>query len=322
MKICSPLFFLSIVSGFLILIPHNSFSQSKSLIDATGVYVEKTVDAMTDEEACHVRLDDQGVDFLILAHNRVAFSHAGSDGNSFSFQDQNLIRVGNNDPYELRVADPPDILTLQGEEATEVIKALNEGQDVLLRYYNWPYREQRTMELSYPAIGYGYNKAVSECGWEDIGLSSDPTPPEMNVSEGRNSRSYRYRGTSGLSMSARNIDSEPTCIFSFNGRRLIEYRDEGFYDARGVTSMEERIRVLSSEEKEVYAIVFEGRPPLEDKSVNSLVKAILAHLPLGKVAYETRSGRVEETSLLGFRELYKEGMDTCGLPAIEDVLAD
>jgi hypothetical protein len=280
------------------------------------VSVTKTVDEMTDEVSCYIRLNDQVFNFTVLSHEQIAIRNRSD---IFSFEDSHLLRVQDKSPFTLTIGDPSDVLLLKGNKATEVLQALSNESLVRFRYYDWPERQQINTELKYPALGYAYSIAMEECGWNDIGVEGDIAPPTASIFETDDSFSYRFRGTSYPSFRYRDAEYYEMCQFNFD-RWEIEYSEGNFLIQRSSIVQDEYLRVLDSNGEVAYETVIKRDDDLESVSFPELVQSMVLHSPKGHVVNE-RSGRLLTTSLLGFRQLYKKGEELCDMPSMEDILA-
>lgn len=313
MKFCDIL-----IICFILASNTNVTAQVDTLMSHTGVTIIQIQDEMTDEISCSVRLQDQVFDFIISSHERLIVSNRSGP---FSFEDANLIRVGNKEPMELTVADPPDALIIQGEGATEVIQALSSGDQVRFRYYDWPERIQFNRELEYPSIGYAYSRAISSCGWKDIGVEGNLEAPVTRLYEFDDSVSLGFLGNPFPNMRYSSfIDEE--CSFDMNGYFQIKFSD-GEFSIDGLhTSYSYEAKVIDSNGYVQYKMSAESGLDTTNEEVTDLVRSILEYLPRGKFASSSEFREYKEASLLGFDTLYSKAEDLCQMRSIDEMISN
>jgi len=306
----------------------NSVSaDEKILYEGFNAKIVSVVDDMTDEKSGVIFLDFGPIYMAIYGHNDFTIWAHKNDLN-FAFDVTHLIRVGENKPFSLiSLSKRNGLKPSNAVEAESVIISLAKGEEIKLRYYNWPQHDTVDTKLQNPNFGFIYNKAVKLFGWKDFGVSSELAPAQLVIYvsktpglEGKASVTVRDNFDLGIE---KNFDK-------YGGGTTIKVgviEGFGFQKGKWICG-----RVEPSGDKHLIIrdstgnIVFkEVVPSTYDDDIyakapwpigKTAAKKAWESAPLGSI--EIEGSIYSKTVLLyGFRELWKWGVENAGFPSLE-----
>ncbi|MCR4321885.1 MAG: hypothetical protein NUV74_16315 [Candidatus Brocadiaceae bacterium] len=294
--------------------------ERKTLFEGFEAKIVSIVDDMTDKKSGVIFLDFGPICMAVYGSNDFAI-WANSDDLNFAFDVTHLIRVGENKPFSLNsLSKGNGLKPTNAVEAESVIKSLAKGEEIKLRYYNWPQHSQIDRKLQNPNLGFIYYKATKLFGWKDFGVSHELTPVKLNIyvptePDGKGYAHVRVEGNRDLSL-GKNFDK-------YGGGATINVGVEsgfGLHKGRWVCKSVElsgnkHLIVRDSNENIVFK---ELLPSRYDNAITggetwpvgktAAMKAWEV-APLGSIEIEGSYGK--KVLLYGFRELWKWGVGAC-----------
>jgi hypothetical protein len=299
--------------------------ERKKIFEGFDAKIVSIIDDMTDETSGVIFLDFGPIYMAVYGSNDYAI-WANSDDLNFAFDSTHLIRVGDNKPFSLIYLEKRNGLKpINAVEAESVIESLAKGEEVKLRYYNWPQHDKIDTKLQNSNFGFVYYKAVKLFGWKDFGISHELGPVKLNVfiptePDRKGYASVTVEGNHDLGL-GKNFDK-------YGGGATINVGVKsafGFHKGRWICNSVE----LSGNK---YLIIRDSNGDIVFKEVlpsryskgttgetwpvgKTAAKKAWEVAPLGTIEIEGSYG--ERVLLYGFRELWKWGVDNAGFPPLE-----
>jgi hypothetical protein len=314
-------FFLSI-SFFLNLAYSN---EKKTLFEGFGARIVSIVDDMTDKKSGVIFLDFGPIYMAIYGHNDFII-WANKENLNFAFDVTHLIRIGKNNPLSLSALTKRNCLKPANSiEANSIIKALAKGDEIKLRYYNWPQNNQIDIKLQNLNLGFIYYKAEKYFGWKDLGVSKKLSAPKLHIYTSPDPDDEGYAvvkvvGNSELSLK-KNFDK-------FGGGATIDVGilsgfglHEGEWICNNVELSGDKYLTICDSTGDIifkellpsaYSDVNTGEPWPEGETA---AKMAWEAAPLGSIEIEGSYGK--KVLLYGFRELWKWGIENADFPSLE-----
>ncbi|MBC8416177.1 MAG: hypothetical protein ISS80_01900 [Candidatus Cloacimonetes bacterium] len=310
----------------IVVISNSAFADDRETVfEGLGAKIVTVVDDMTDEKSGVIFLDFGSIYMAVYGYNDYAI-WANTDDLNFAFDETHLIRVGENEPFTLKSLIKRNCLKpTNAVEAEAVIKSLARGEEIKLRYYNWPQHEKIDKKLQNLNFGFIYNKAVNLFGWKDFGISTELAPVKLNIyiptdigSEGY--VSITVEGNSDLGL-GKNFDQ-------FGGGTTINVGvksgfgfNKGHWICGSVELSGNKHLIIRDSNgiivfKEVLPTSYICAPAGERwPSGEIAAKKAWEASPLGSIEIEGSFGK--RVMLYGFRELWKWGVENSVFPSLE-----
>jgi len=316
-----------VLLSMLLLSSPSLADERQTLFEGFDAKIVSIVDEMTDEESGVIFLDFGPIYMAVYGHNDFAI-WASADDLNFAFDATHLIRVGDNKPYPLKSLDKRNGLRpTSAVEAESVVRSLAKGEEVKLRYYDWPRYDKSDRKLQNPNFGFVYLKAVELLGWTDLGIPFKLAPVDLNIHipedpEYRGSARLYVIGNPDLGLKKGFDKYGGGCYVTVGINELFGIQNGKWCCSKVEIYGNNRIIIRDSEGK----VVFEDKVPNDYNiqrnqgnpwpSGSRAAKAAWDCAPLGSIEIEdTLYGK--RVVLYGFRELWEWGVAHAGLPSFE-----
>lgn len=299
--------------------------ERKTLFEGFDAKIVSIVDDMTDQKSGVIFIDFGPIYMAVYGSNDFTI-WANSDDLNFAFDATHLIRVGKNKPFSLISLSKRNGLKPNNPvEAESVIKSLTKGEEVKLRYYNWPQHDKIDRKLQNPNFGFIYNKSAKLFGWKDFGVSHEISPVKLNVyvpteSDSKGYASVTVEGNRELGL-CKNFDK-------YGGGATINVgvkRAFGLHKGRWICYSVELSgnKHLIIRDSSGNIIFKEVLPSSYDNAITGetwpagkrAAKKAWEVAPLGSIEIEGSYGK--KVLLYGFRELWQWGIDNADFPPLE-----
>ncbi len=299
--------------------------ERKTIFEGFDAKIVSVVDAMTDKSSGVVFLDFGPIYMAVYGSNDYVIWTNSNDLN-FALDSTHLIRVGDNKPFSLTYLKKRNgLMPTNAVEAESVIKSLAKGEEVRLRYYDWPQHNTIDRKLQNSYFGFVYYKAAKLFGWKDFGVSPELEPVKLyvHVSTDPDSKGYAVvtvEGNRDLGL-MKNFDK-------YGGGATIGVgvkKTFGLHKDRWICKS---LNYLGSNHLIIRDsngdIVFKKLlPSSHDNPITgetwpvgkTAAKKAWDVAPLGSIEIEGAHGK--RVPLYGFRELWKWGIDNAGFPHLE-----
>lgn len=298
----------------------------KPVFEGLGMKLTKSTDAMTDAQVCILSVEEGALRVGIQGPSDFGIIPA-SDKLLFAPDEQHLIRVGADKPVPLTYVKNRNALVVSDPAvAASVLKAIVDGKEVKIRYFDFPDRKYSDVQLKNPNVGYGYQRGVQTCGWKSIGASGELVPPQISVYQSEKNDGYavaRVVGNSDLTLNKDFDKSGGGCHFGVGIPKLFGMKKGQWVfhevDHSGMTSVvirdsDGKIEFSAKLPKD-YNLkdVFGGNPFPEGEAA---VRAAWKLAPTGTVELDPPTRYSKVAMLYGFRELWAWGVQNCGFPPL------
>lgn len=315
----------------------SALAERETLFKGFNSKIVSIVDDMTDKKSGVIFLDF-GPIYMAVYGSDDFLIWANSDDLIFASDAAHLIRVGKNKPFTLTSLRKREGLALANAvEARSVIKSIANGEEVKLRYHDWPRYDVSNIELQNKNFGFVYHRAAKIFGWKDLGVPHELAPVKLDIHEftGHSIKGHvqvRVKENRNLSLSktldkygvGATIDVGYTSGFGFqNGQWMW-----------GSMSRKENnsLIIRDSDGNIVFkeALPSSYTDPVWPERIGSIQKWPVGKMaamkawevaPLGSIEAESDLPAIyndENRALLyGFRELWKWGVDNAGFPPLE-----
>lgn len=283
------------------------------------------VDDMTDKKSGAIFLNFDQITLAIYGHNDYTI-WSNEDDLLFAFDGKHLIHVGKMPPFSLKTLNKKNALSpSNNKEAEAVIRSLVKGEEIKIRYVNWPKYEQIDKTIQHPTLGSTYNKAVKSFKWKDLGISSEPGPVKLSVYMPSNPDDIGYASVRVVGNSDLQIDKN---FDKYGGGALIEVaikRPFGLHKGNWVSGAVEpsgnKYLIIRNAKDQV---VFKKELPTNHGNLptrtiwpdgEQAAKAAWESAPLGSI--EVEGSYQKRVPLYGFKELWRWGIENAGFPPLE-----
>lgn len=300
---------------------HAIADETKTIFEGLNAKIVSIVDDMTDKNYGVVYLDFGEIYIAVYESNKFVVFKNSNDIN-FAFDTDHLIRVGENKPFSLRhLSSNKGLEPTNVAEAEAVINSLAKGEEVKLRYYNWPEHRQTDIKLQNLNFGFIYYNAAKLFGWKDFGVSHELAPVKLDAyvsSEGNHKfLSVTVVGNSKLFLQTI-MGSSGTAIHL--GAMTAGFGlDKGKWVCGSQTPSysDNHLIIRDYNGKVVFKEVL---PSYLADGIDWPIGKTAAHkawevAPLGSIEIEGNGS--EKVILYGFKELWRWGVDNANLPSLE-----
>jgi len=181
--------------------------------------LEWKIDEMTDRKRCAVFTPTRAIYASIQADEIVSFWIP--DGASLaSAQMPALVRIDSNAPFNLVVSDTPRLLDVPKNRSRQTVEALYRRSKIVVRFYTFPSRDERTVQLIIGDVASAYEYAVTNCGWKRLNIERTPLPKEPDVHKADNGYVFAtFGGEAGWTVSL--LSKDQSCRLSTSYSRTI-----------------------------------------------------------------------------------------------------
>ncbi|MBW2099135.1 MAG: hypothetical protein JRG77_10190 [Deltaproteobacteria bacterium] len=299
--------------------------ERQTLFEGFDAKIVSIIDDMTDQKSGVIFLDFGPIYMAVYGSNDFAI-WANSDDLNFAFDVTHLIRVGKNKPFSLRLLNKRNGLKpTNAIEAESVIKSLAKGEEVKLRYYNWPQHDKIDRKLQNPNFGFIYYKAAKLFGWKDFGVSHELAPVKLNVyvptdPDSKGYASVTVEGNRDLGLT-KNFDKYGGGATINVGVKSGFGLHKGRWICKAVELSGDKHLIIRDPNgnivfKQVLPSSYDNPLAGETWPVGkTAAKKAWEVAPLGSIEIEGSFGK--KVLLYGFRELWKWGIDNAGFPPVE-----
>lgn len=298
--------------------------ERKTIFEGFDAKIVSIIDGMTDQKSGVIFLDFGSIYMAVYGSNDFAI-WANSEDLNFAFDVTHLIRVGENKPFSLSYLTKRNGLKpTNAVEAESVIKSLAKGEEVKLRYYNWPQYDKIDKKLQNPNFGFIYYKASKLFGWKDFEVSHEIAPVKLNVyvptePDSKGYASVTVEGNRDLSLS-KNFDKYGGGATINVGVKSAFGLHKGRWICKSVELSGNKHLIIRDSQgnivfKEVLPSRYNNAITGEIWPVGkTAAKKAWEVAPLGSIEIEGSYGK--KVLLYGFRELWKWGVDNAGFPPL------
>jgi len=299
--------------------------ERKTIFEGCDAKIVSIIDDMTDKKSEVIFLYFAPIYMAVYGSNDYAI-WTNSNDLHFAFDSSHLIRVGDNKPFSLICLEKRNGLRpTNAVEAESVIKSLAKGEEVKLRYYDWPQHDKIDRKLQNPNFGFVYYKAVKLFGWKDFGVSHQLGPVKLNIfiSTEPDSKGYArvtVEGNRYLGL-RKNFDKYGGGATINVGANSAFGLHKGRWICKSVELSGNKHLIIRDSNGD---IVFKEVLPSSYNNVitgetwpvgKTAAKKAWEVAPLGSIEIEGSYGK--RAFLYGFRELWKWGVDNAGFPPLE-----
>lgn len=285
------------------------------------------VDSMTDKKIGIVWVDFGEIVVAIYGPDSCVIWPKNEKLN-FAHDMTHYIRVGENAPYEMKeLSKQKGILPVYKEDAGNVIRSLVQGNEVRVRYFDWPAREKHDVKIQNKNLGYVYNKASVVMGWDKLGTTDKLPPVELDVYVAKDRESKGYANVSvvgnkelSLSRNFEKYGGETTVKVGRNSTFGLKKSKWvcGTVDIHKLDNLiirDERGKVVFKEKlPSDYVIGYDvTSTPVWAMGRKAAQKAWDC-APYGSI--EVEGDKAARIILYGFRELWQWGVKNAGLPKL------
>lgn len=307
-------------------IVNSAFADSSTIIfEGLNMQIVAKTDEMTDKKSGVIFVDNGPIYLAIYGHDDYTI-WSRKDNLLFAHDGQHLIRVRESKPFSLNAMSKRNGLKPTNKvEAESVINSLVKGEEVKLRYFDWPKYDIIDTKIKNPSLAYVYNKAAKIFGWKDFGIPPVLPPIKLSVYIPKEPDSAGYatvkvEGILDLGLT-KNFDK-------YGGGAIIDIgvnQTFGLHKGRWICKSValgggKHLIIRDSE----GAIVFKEelpknyKDPITGETWPAGERAAVAawkSAPLGSIEIEGSYGK--RVLLYGFREIWKWGIDNAGFPSLE-----
>lgn len=301
--------------------------ERKTIFEGFDAKIVSIVDDMTDEKSGVIFLDFGQIYMAIYGHNDFAI-WANTDDLNFAFDVTHLIRVGKNKPFSLNSFSKRNGLKPTNEvEAESVIQSLVKGEEIKLRYYNWPQHDKIDRKLQNPNLGFIYYKSTKLFGWKDFGVPRELAPVKLSTyvptdPDRKGYASVTVKGNRDLRL-GKNFDK-------YGGGATIDVGVKsgfGLHKGRWICKSVElsgnkHLIIRDSNGNIVFKELLPSSYTIDSVKTGETwpvgkiaAKKAWESAPLGSIEIEGSFGK--RVLLYGFRELWKWGIDNADFPPLE-----
>lgn len=303
--------------------------ERKTVFEGLDTKIVSILDDMTDEESGVIFLDLGPVSPIYMAiygHDHFII-WANTNDLYFAFDRTHLIRVGKNKPFPLKSLSKRNGLKPTNTKETEsVVESLVKGEEIKIRFYNWPQYDKFDQKIQNPNLAFVYNKAVKQFGWKDFGIPAKLAPVKLDIYIPTDPDTKGYAtlsviGNRDLGLKKGFDKHGGGCYVTIGEYKELFGTQKGKWCCSEVDSFgRNRIIIRNSQGK----IVFEGKVPHTYSSPKKgnrwplgakAAKAAWESAPLGSIEIEGIHGK--RVLLYGFKELWEWGVDNAGFPSLE-----
>jgi len=299
--------------------------ERKIIFEGFDAKIVSIIDDMTDQKSGAIFLDFGPIYMAIYGGNDFAI-WANSDELNFGFDSTHLIRVGDKKPFSLISLEKRNGLKpTTAAEAESVIKSLVKGEEVKLRYYDWPHHDKIDKKLQNPNFGFVYYKAVKLFGWKDFGVSHELGPVKLNIyvptdPDKKGYASVTVEGNRDLGL-RKNFDQYGGGATINVGVKSAFGLHKGRWICKTVELSGNKNLIIRNSNGDI--VFKEVLPSSYDNAITgetwpvgkTAAKKAWEFAPLGSIEIEGSYG--QRVPLYGFRELWKWGVDNAGFPPLE-----
>ena len=299
--------------------------ERETVFEGLDAEIVSIVDDMTDKKSGVVYLDFNCIYLAVTGHNCFMIYPNRGDPH-FALDGNHLIRIGKNEPFSLTAVNKKNCLIPSNTtEAESVIKSLLRGEEVKIRYFNWPQYDKIDIKVSNPNFSFIYNKAALLFGWKNIDIKTKPIPAKLSIYIPTDTYKKGYarvtvNGNSDLGL-GKGFDE-------FGGGSTIEVGVKntfGLHKGRWICKSVEleggKYLIIRNSENEI--VFKEELPKRYDIPITGATwpageRAALAaweSAPFGSIEVEGFLGK--RVLLYGFKELWKWGVENAGFPELE-----
>lgn len=319
-------YFLRIFIIVLFFSNYATANDQETIFEGLNAKIVSTQDAMTDKISGAIFLDFGPIYLAIYSHNYFII-WSNYDDLLFAPDKTHLIRVREVPPFSMKkLPNKEGLEPIDDIEAQGVIESLVKGEEVKIRYFDWPKYSKFDRKIQNINFAYIYSKAVKTFGWKDFGIPPKLAPVKLGLFEKYDSGNKGYssitiNGNGDLRL-WKNIDQNGewcdvqlgdfSRIFTIKNGRW--YCSESFPEGNG------RVVIRNSEGE----IVFKGKLPKKTSYDGSswplgaeAAKAAWDSAPLGSIELMQGDNRKDIAALYGFRELWEWGIANANLPSLD-----
>lgn len=309
----------------VLVICNSAFADSRTTIfEGLNMEFVSNVDDMTDKKSGAIFVNSGPVYLAIYGHDEYTI-WSRKDDLLFAHDGQHLIRAGENKPFSLSALSKRNGLKpTNNKEAEAVINSLLKGEEVKIRYFDWPKYDKIDIKMKNPNLAYVYNKAVEMFGWKNLGIQPVLAPVKLSVYTPKEPDSAGYAAVSvenildlGLKKNFDKFGGGASIsvgikeAFGLHKGRWICKSVELGGGKHLIIRNSEGIVVFKEELPRKYGEVTGESWPAGERAAVAAWKSA----PLGTIEIEGRYGK--RVLLYGFRELWKWGIDNAGFPSLE-----
>jgi hypothetical protein len=172
----------SILAGagtLILLLIATAVAAGETLPFPGGVEFQVKNDEMTDKRLCSVFTPKIGVQVGVYGPTNAAVWVIYREWRPVAGSPAPMMRIGKENPIELTARGAPDKIDVPQAATRKLIEALYTQKKVALRWYNFPAKEQKNVEIEIGDLGEAYDHAVRVCGWprmttKKVSLSKEP----------------------------------------------------------------------------------------------------------------------------------------------------
>lgn len=317
-------YLLSLLS-ILFLINSALADTRETIFEGFNAEVVSIVDDMTDKKTGAIFIYSGRIYMAIYGHDDYAI-WSNVDDLLFAFDGKHLIRVGKMSPFPLKTLNKRNRLKPSSKtEAEAVIRSLVKGEEIKIRYVDWPKYEQHDITIKHPNLAFIYNKAVKSFKWKSLSISSELAPAKLSVYMPSEPDSKGYASVNVVD----NFELHLMKGFDKYGGGAaigVGYNEtfglhEGNWICKKVELSGGKYLIIRNSKDQ---IVFKKELPTHfDHVVTGTIwpdgeqaaKAAWESAPLGSIEVEGTNGK--RVLLYGFKELWRWGIENAGFPTLE-----
>lgn len=299
-----------------------ALADSRTIIfDGLNMEIVSNIDEMTDKKSGVIFVNAGSIYLAIYGQDDYTI-WSRKDDLLFAHDGQHLIRIGENKPFSLNAMSKRNGLKPANKvEAESVINSLVKGEEVKLRYFDWPKYDTVDTKIKNPNLAYVYNRAAELFGWKNFGIPPTLAPAKLSVYIPKEPGSAGYaivsvEGIRDLGLK-KNFDKYGGEASIEVGIKEVFGLQEGRWICKSVEQGGGKHLIIRNSEG---AIVFKEELPKKynDEKWPAGERAAIAawkSAPLGSIEIEGSYGK--RVLLYGFRELWKWGIDNAEFPSLE-----
>jgi len=95
-----------------------------------------------------------------------------------------MMRIDEASPLRLAATEKPQMITVPPAKARGIIEALYARRKIVVRWYDFPHKDQKNFTVESGDFGAAYDHAVKVCGWSRLKVKRRPLSKEPEIYKG------------------------------------------------------------------------------------------------------------------------------------------